>query len=202
MERLIVIDNFLEKPIYDELLKYVGGPKFPWFYGDNVSLPLEDGNLIKDPMAMETAGLSHVMYDRGWDALSYTYDFFKPFFATMNEKLGLKESNIIRARASLKWPKIGYTKDNYSLPHVDYYYPHETLIYYVNDSDGDTFIFDQWFTFTGNGNGIAADNFTIQKRISPKANRLVWIDGLHYHTASNPIDNDKRIILNINLDKV
>ena len=201
MNDLKVIDDFLAPSHFDELVKVVSGPKFPWFYGDHVSLPPVDAAFITDPMAVETAGLSHVMFDQEWQVKSYMYNLFVPFFKTLESKLGLMEQDIIRARASLKWPKVGYTKDNYSLPHVDYYYPHETLIFYLNDSDGDTFIFNEWFTYTGNNNGIASEKFTVQERVTPKANRLVWIDGLHYHTASNPIDNDKRIILNINLNK-
>lgn len=201
MSKITVIDGFLDVNDFNELVSFVAGPKFPWFYIDTVSLPSEDGKKIKDPMAVETSGLSHVMFDQDWDAKSYTYNFFQTFFKELDNKLGFKETDIIRARASLKWPKVGYTPDNYSLPHVDYYYPHETLIFYLNNSDGDTFIFDQHFVDTGDDSKDIPSVYSIQQRITPKANRLVWIDGLHFHTASNPISTDKRIILNINLKK-
>lgn len=199
--KLQVIDNFLDPKDFENLATIISSPKFPWFYIDTVSLPPQDGTLINDPLAVETAGLSHVMYDKEWDVKSFSYKYFETFFKKIETELALNESQMIRARASLKWPKVGFTSDNYNLPHVDYYFPHETLIFYVNDSDGDTFIFNEWFTYTGQGQGIASEKYTIENRISPRANRLVWIDGLHYHTASNPISSNKRIILNINFNK-
>lgn len=202
MSNIKIIDNFLDPVEFEQISKYALGMKFPWFYVDTVSLPPNEGSLITDPMAVETAGLNHVMYDEQWDVRSFAYDAFVPFFRTMEQKLALKERDVIRARASLKWPKVGYTKDNYCLPHVDYYYPHETLIYYLNDSDGDTFIFNEHFVpSTGDTYGDIPRHYTIQERVKPTANRLIWIDGLHFHTASNPIDSDKRVILNINLRK-
>ena len=57
---------------------------------------------------------------------------------------------------------------------------------YLNDSDGDTIIFDE--------------NFKIKKRITPKKNRVVIFDGITYHTGCHPCKNDKRIVLNVNFD--
>jgi hypothetical protein len=84
------------------------------------------------------------------------------------------------------------------MPHVDYFYPHESFIFYLNDSDGDTRVFNEWCTFTRTM-PLALDSFTTQTRVTPKANRLVWINGLQYHTASNPIESTKRVIINLNL---
>jgi hypothetical protein len=74
------------------------------------------------------------------------------------------------------------------------------MIYYLNDSDGDTRIFDQEFEATTNNFGIGHhDTFTTKHQITPKANRLLWFNGFRYHTASNPINSNRRVILNINL---
>ena len=34
--------------------------------------------------------------------------------------------------------------------------------------------------------------------VDPKANRLLIINGLQYHTASNPINAKRRVIFNVN----
>jgi hypothetical protein len=194
---LTIIDDFLDSAHFDELSKIVLGEKFPWFYIENVSLPVED-HVTTDPLAVETAGLNHVALDRDWEVKSFTYQLLQPFFNKLKNKLGYTEDELIRVRFSMKLQKIGYTKDNYNLPHVDYYYPHDTIIFYFNDSDGDTRIFDQWFD-PALGNHETA--FTTQTRIPPKANRLVLFKGLQYHTASNPINSSKRVILNINVEQ-
>lgn len=193
-----IIDDFLPNDEFKKISDAVLSEKFPWFYIENVSLDPKD-NVIQDPLAMETAGLNHVVYDRNWNVKSFTYQLFGGFIKKL-EDLGFKEEQIIRFRLSMKTPKVGFTSENYNLPHVDYFVPHETLVFYLNDSDGDTRMFDQWFTPTPGSLGIGFDTFTTQSRVPPKANRLLWFNGLQYHTAANPIDHSRRVILNVNLD--
>jgi hypothetical protein len=197
---LKIIDNFLPDLDFKELQEKIMHHEFPWFYIDQVSLP-PNHNPIVDLLAKETDGFNHIMFDRDVKALSFTFEYFTEFFNQLAQ-FGFTDKQLIRARASMKMPKIGFTEDNYNLPHVDYYYPHHSLIYYMNDSDGDTRVFDQWFTPVPGQVGIGYDKFTTEARISPKANRLVWIDGLQYHTASNPINSSRRVIVNINLDPI
>lgn len=196
--KIQIIDNFLPTDVFLNLQEKVLSRHFPWFYCENVSLDPQD-NCVKDQLAIETDGYAHVFYDKLWDVKSFTYDYLKDFLKSI-EQFGYTEKHLIRARASIKSPKENFTQDNYNLPHVDYFFPHETMIYYLNDSDGDTRIFNQKFVYTGNSYGIGFDTFTTEQRITPKANRLVWFDGFIYHTASNPINDNRRIILNINLE--
>lgn len=198
VDNLKIIDNFLLTGEFLKIKDIVLSEKFPWFYIEHVSLEPKY-NMIRDPLAVETSGLNHVVYDRNWNVKSFTYQYFSGFIKKL-EELGFKEENIIRLRLSMKNPKIGFTAENYNLPHVDYYYPHETMILYLNNTDGDTRVFDQWFTPTSNNNGIGHEVFTTQTRITPKENRLLWINGLQYHTAANPLEHSRRVILNINLD--
>ena len=197
-DRLKVIDDFLPQDQFREIADAVLSEKFPWFYSQYVSLAPED-NVVKDPLAVETDGFNHVIYDRPYDVTSFTYELFVPFFKQL-ERFKFTKNHLIRARCSMKQPRVNYNEDNYNLPHVDYYFPHETMIFYFNDCDGDTRIFDQTFVPVPGGPGIGYDRFSTRTRVSPKANRLVWINGLQYHTASNPINSGRRVILNINLD--
>lgn len=192
-----IIDNFLSKDNFLKLQEKVLTRHFPWFYCDHASLDPRD-NFIKDELAKETDGYAHVFYDRQHDVKSFTYDYLIDFYKAI-ENLGFTQEHLIRVRASVKSPKKNYTLDNYNLPHVDYFFPHDVMIYYLNDSDGDTRIFDQKFIYTGNNYGLGFDTFTTSQRITPKANRLVWFDGFVYHTASNPVESTRRVILNINL---
>jgi hypothetical protein len=195
---LRIFDNFLEESEFKKLSESVLGSKFPWFFGEHVSLDPTDSALIKDPLAVETWGFHHSVFEREWNVKSFTYKYLEPLFQKINTEFGFTHNHLIRARLSLKFQKYGFTDENYNMPHVDYYYPHESFIFYLNDSDGDTRIFNEWCEFTGS-NAIGSNSFTTQSRVTPKANRLVWINGLQYHTASNPIENSKRVIINLNL---
>lgn len=195
-----IIDNFLPQEQFDSLQSIIMSWQFPWFYTEYSSVPPEDRELYKDKMAMETEGFCHMMYDRE-NSDSFTHKILDDFYHVLANRLGFTKRHLIRTRLSMKFPKIGFTKDHYNIPHVDYYNPHETLIYYLNDSDGDTIIFDEWFNIANPDKSLnGKEEFTVKDRVSPKANRLLWINGLQYHTASNPIESKRRIIININLE--
>jgi hypothetical protein len=195
---LQIIDNFLDQDEFAEMTKILLGAKFPWFYGEYVSLDPKDADTIKDPLARETSGFHHVVFDREYSAKSFSYEYLTPLFEKIETVFGYTKDHMIRARLGLKFQKPGFTSENYNLPHVDYYYPHDTLLFYLHDTDGDTRIFDQWHTYNSAAIMDLPSTFTTQSRVSPKANRLVLINGLQFHTASNPITYDKRALININ----
>jgi len=197
---LRMFDNFLTEDDFKQLSDFVLSEKFPWFFIENVSIDPRDSALITDPLAQETSGFNHVSFDRDWNVESFTYSNLVPFFDKLQSMLGFTHQHLIRARLSMKFQKDNFTSNNYNMPHVDYFYPHESLIFYLNDTDGDTRIFDQWHTYSETDRPTIPEKFTTQARVTPKANRLVWIDGLQYHTASNPIQGTKRVIININLE--
>lgn len=189
----MIIDNFLPPEQFAKLQEAVFKiGNFPWFYVESASLKPEDNDVV-DKFAVETDGFYHILYDIDTNNKSHKSIEFIDFYKELDATLGIRDDEILRSRMSLKFPKVGFTKDNYNLPHIDFPKPHKTIIYYLNDSDGDTILFDQHWS-----NYNASTEFTIKERVTPKANRLLLIDGLQYHTASNPIDSKIRIILNIN----
>jgi hypothetical protein len=187
-----IIDNFLPKDKFARLYNEVMEQPFPWYYTSRVSLP-KGTHDFEDGTAIETAGWYHTLYDTDIGT-SGCYNLFQDFFIELENHFGFTFEQLLRARLSLKTPKVGFTEDNYNLPHIDYNFNHLVLLYYINDSDGDTRFFNEFFKeFPG------PINFTVQQTIRPMANRLVVFDGLQYHTASNPIESDRRVIFNLNL---
>jgi hypothetical protein len=78
-------------------------------------------------------------------------------------------------------------------PHVDLECPHYVFLYYVNDSDGDTFLYNE------TKSNIKLTEATIMKRITPKRGSAFVIDGAHYHSLSPPTKNYFRFVVNANL---
>ncbi len=189
-----VVDNFLDEKNFRKFADFVESPDFPWFYISNVSLP--PGADMLDPLARETFGYNHMIFNHETNDKSFVFQSMPLILTTFEETFGVKIKKLLRIRMGMKHPKIGFTADNYNLPHVDYFTPHATLIYYINDSDGPTHVFDQTYTEqTGE-----PETFTIKNKIEPKANRMLYLEnGLVYHTAANPMVHDRRIVLNINL---
>jgi hypothetical protein len=191
---MIIKDNFLPEDDFKKFQEKVLSGDFPWYYTPHVSLPPGD-HKFKDQFARETDGFNHMIFDREDSNISFFFRHCSVFFEKLEKDYGYTRDNLIRARASMKNPKIGWNEENYNLPHVDYFYPHDTIIYYFNNSDGDTRMFEPVF------NGFPEPEiFPTVHRITPMANRLVLFNGLQYHTATNPINSTRRVILNINLD--
>ena len=78
----------------------------------------------------------------------------------------------------------GYKKTNYQPIHLDKVTEGDkSLLYYVNDSDGDTII-------------MGEDNHI--ERVTPKANRMITFNGKHLHTGHSPQQHKCRILINAN----
>jgi hypothetical protein len=98
------------------------------------------------------------------------------------------------------------TNEEYRLLHIDKAEPHVTIIYYINDSDGDTLIFNDENNkhlknikqFMNNDNFLDFKNFELNKCISPKKGRVVVFDGNLWHYGKYPTKGERNII-NINL---
>ena len=82
--------------------------------------------------------------------------------------------------------------DNVVPPHVDIIELNNymTCIYYVNDSDGDTVIYNE--------TEKNCNKFTEFKRITPKRGRLLIFNGNRYHSENFPRSSKKRVVINFN----
>ena len=73
---------------------------------------------------------------------------------------------------------------------------HYACVYYLNDSDGDTIIYEQnkHDTVAGSNNVELVEH----ARVTPKKGRLVMFDGARYHCSSQPKES-YRCIINFDL---
>jgi hypothetical protein len=167
-----VIDNFI--PLEEQLAieqDLIGqGTTFPWFFKPDVTF--KDGEQKRPSMA-------HAFFHKGMP--------ISPFTSTVQylgklgaEMYGYKSNKIYIAKTILQHPlSLEFIKDRTpDEEHIDIDREHLVVLYYVNDSDGDTIIGDT--------------------RVSPKRGRAVLFDGSLYHTAEQPRYN-MRCIININV---
>jgi len=81
-------------------------------------------------------------------------------------------------------------------PHMDSQIPHTVVLYYLNDSDGDTYFYKQ-VPYSIQQYDAQRDYGPVVKRISPKKNTAVIFDGNTYHASSNPSEG-VRLSMTIN----
>ena len=118
-----------------------------------------------------------------------TFDVLQEFY--LKQKTVLKKARIVRSRLDMTL----YSNESILYePHIDLDEPHLASIFYVNDSDGNTVIYDQkWNPEQG-----IKQELTVMQEIKPVANRLIAFDGMHIHTGHNPTKHSNRILINTN----
>jgi hypothetical protein len=210
-----IIDNFFPEDKFQEFQSLILGPRMPWYYIPNISVP--DWLVVEDPLAVETDALQCLLYDKHRNYVSEEYTALEEYFYNMIIKLGYTKDNLMRIRATMKWPKPGLDPNTYNVPHIDSPRSNKTIVFYLNDSDGDTRLFHQIQTpiespplqtdatkeqIDAYAAQFIRSGFTVEHCVTPKANRLLMFDGMQYHTAGHPFNVDRRVILNINLEEV
>ena len=107
-----------------------------------------------------------------------------------NTDLNINERIMYRAKSTILFPPAKKQKQESDI-HIDSNNPEifmDNILYYVNDSDGDTILYEN-------------DRKTVIERITPKAGRFLYFDGNIPHCASRPVESLKRLVININLSK-
>lgn len=182
-----IFDNlFLEEEV-KFIESFLISDCFPWFLSNDGKTVCDDDYLKnKTQDTKEYLQFCHVFYDEH----RHNYETFeKSIFSSPIKKIINKiqyKKNFIRIKANLQTKCESFLSHQYNTPHIDSLKKHITILYYVNDSDGDTFFFDK--------------NMEIIKRVNHIAGRLVIFDGNILHSGSHPINSDKRITINFNIN--
>jgi hypothetical protein len=189
-------DNIVDIQIQNEIEKYVYDKNLNWdiktniiknegintnysFPGQIISPPHIDKNILK---------FIDIIIDNSLNMI--------------NKKLVKK----YRIKINKTIPHSIDINEEYRLLHIDKNEPHVTILYYINDSDGDTLIFNDKNNkhlknikeFMNNDNFLDFKNFELSKSISPKKGRVVVFDGNLWHYGKYPTKGERNVI-NINL---
>ena len=179
----------------EQLQNVVAGPYQAWYYQDNIV-----GNFWGQTQLGRHGFNCWVVENPNVFVDSYASGLITNLLMKM--KRVTKCDNIIRSRLDMTL----YTPDNNKCyPHIDMPQPHIATIFYFNDSDGNTVIYNERYDGENGEYSSKAiqekgleEKLTIQQEIEPKANRMVAFDGLYIHTGSVPAKHNTRVILNSN----
>jgi hypothetical protein len=185
VDDILTIEN--QKILQDYLLSH----SFPWFYNDSTSSGYEREKLkliFKTDNTFDNIQFTHVFYD--YEPKPY-FKVIVPFLNYISDNLGYSQFQFGRIKSNLLLKNSNYPENCYNIPHVDGEEDTiKTLLYYVNDSDGDTIFFNEKYSKT-------TSNLSINTRIQPKSGRSVIFDSNFYHCSSPPVKNDLRCVINL-----
>ena len=188
--KIIVIDDFISLEYQEEIKKELLGidNDFPWLYSEDVTG-------AGDFDSQHRAGFGHQYVELDDDDVSEVKSLYHHLFTPMLSKacqyLKIPEAEIIQGRSFLQLPLKNIDTSIVDSPHIDLDPgdEHIVVLYYVNDSDGDTIIYNE---------REESSTYTEKQRVTPKQGRVVIFDGRQYHTAQQP-SNGTRCIVNYNL---
>lgn len=114
----------------------------------------------------------------------------------------IKLDNLLRLKINKLTPQKNKIEDQYGI-HIDRWDNHYSIIYYINDSDGDTIFYsntlgDQFPNWTDIVSDKNLTYFNEIKRVKPKKGRAVVFKGDIFHNATYPLNGD-RYVANFNI---
>jgi len=179
------VDDFVSKEIQNELESSLLTDEIPYFYnhsttskeymGDNGLVDSDFGDRI-----FEKEHFTHTFVNRGkrW---SDKTDILRPLIKQLPEK-----DELYRVKVNLLLQDKNGDPDCHNTPHHDFTdFSYYIGLYYVCDSDGDTFLFDE--------------DKKIMDRITPKKGRMVFMRGDVLHASRHPIKFERRLAINLDI---
>jgi hypothetical protein len=184
----IELDNFLPRSFADLLENMMcQSGEFLWQYNASTNDPNAPEIMNKTKRSYEADQFVHALYQEG-ARRSVFFDLVFPIFYFLEEKTGLTLDAVERIKANLLVQK-SIEPDSYNTPHIDIETPpSKSLLYYVKDSDGDTFIFNEKIGDRG--------PLTLRKRVAPRKGKAILFDSNIWHASSHPRQNATRVVLN------
>lgn len=188
-----VFDDIIDSELQDKIENMLMSYDCPWFYHPYTVSPFDTEQNVKKykiPYKIVENMVDNQMFVHSiveGDKINCTKT--GPVVAKMlmqfSERANFSFENIYRVKANLQLRDTSIEENKYNAIHIDNDGPHWVVIYYVNNSDGDTLLFDK--------------NFQIIKKVSPKKGRILLFKGDILHASQGPRKSLNRCILNINL---
>jgi hypothetical protein len=182
-------ENFLSKEMVSDFRDFVLSENMVWRYnscGTVQNYDIDNHAVILDGMK-NTPQFVHVLYHNG-RPVSDLYDYIMQIFENFINFYNIEKKSVLRAKINLNTKNY---EGSMSPAHVDYNFPHYVFLYYFNNSDGDTIIFNEKY------DGEKKYSLEENSRLSPQEGKAILFDGTHYHSPSLPKDSDERAVLNI-----
>lgn len=189
-----IIKDLLPKSWQEDLLDSL--KDVTWVHQKGTSYKTGEGTFIQgmDVFVDENTvdSVQFVHYAMLGPERSFMFAYLKPIMYMIEERIGKKIKLLHRIKINHQAPIPNFTTDNYNIPHSDDANPLLwSLIYYVNDSDGDTVMFNERYNYDW-----AIKKLTIAERVTPEAGKAILFPASQFHASSNPINTPNRYVIN------
>ena len=182
-----IFDNIIPKKQQEELKNLLFGNNFPWYFVNDIT---HIGN-----QNQARPGHCHAYMKLGEVNSDYINEV-KKISDNVNKKIK-KKLKMYQVRSFLQLPlneKLLYkdSKHREDTPHIDIYEPHTVFLYYVNDSDGDTVLYNYKSKYEHDV--PVYEDIKIVDRVTPKQGRVIVFDGMTWHSSTQPTQGPRCIV--------
>ena len=174
-----IIDDFLPASYANTISSCLNSPGHQWSFNPRTVGKSEETELLQYGFSYNICG------ETGFNTTDIT-KLIIPMTYFVQDEIGGPNNRLERCRLDMTVANGVKVRHQ---PHQDLEHEHTTAIYYVSDSDGDTLVYNE---------KEPSDEYTIMESITPKKNRLIIFDGLHFHTGHSPMEHPSRILVNMN----
>ena len=125
------------------------------------------------------------------------FKLFYPIIEKTCNHIKFNIESIHRCYAGIQGVQVIRKESKVCNIHINQEHPHLVLLYYVNDSDGETILFDKTINDIEDPSMMYLDEkyqFNVVNKIMPKKGRILLFDGRTYHSASSPTKGMRCII--------
>jgi hypothetical protein len=186
---MIIDDDFLPKSEVNAVRDLVLSHKFPWSFFQSTTSPQykTKSDFINDD-SVDSHQFVHEFYAK-YMPQSEFYEDAARIMGKFLIKHNIPLRAILRGKCNLM---TNFSEPGkYLPPHVDFKFDHKVFLYYVNDADGETIIFNERY------DSEKPVTLTEKARIDPKAGRAIVFDGSLFHSPGHPFNSKTRAVINI-----
>jgi hypothetical protein len=195
IDDIIVIDNVIPTYKQNQIEDLFISNRLPWMFFKDIAI--SDPEIKRLGITKLTPGIGCYVKQ---DNPKYVNEFLLKETSIIPQsackKIDKECNEIFNGRAFMHFPLASELRTEHDNIHVDVKYPHLVCLYYVNDSDGDTFIFDK--TSKDTPLLLKTTKLEVIKKVTPKKGRVVLFNGNRYHSSSGPT-KAVRCIINFNI---
>lgn len=177
--------------LFNKIKNIIESETFPWYY---VPTTAYTGDLSSSVETLHNGSFHHTIHDN--NAL---YECLEDYLLCAMDASEIKLNTLHRIRIGMIPVSA---RNTINPPHVDYPFPHSVALLYLNNADGNTFLYNEKYDTESKKDILTYyqedlnSNVTVMTSVTPQENKLVLFDGLHYHSSSAPVTTKRRITVN------
>lgn len=188
-----LVEDVVPESYHKEISSVLTSVNFPWYFIPKSVPETENTDFVVDENTKDSGLFTHAFMNNGVITSNY-FPLVRPILYFLEYKTDFKYQYIDRIKANFMVKDSEFPENFYNAAHSDVVTvddEYKTFLYYVNDSDGDTVLFNEvMLPF------LRPNSLTVNKRQTPKQNCGVIFSSNQMHASTPPRVADYRININ------